>query len=248
MQEGQGEMVARECTCGEEPDDMCPAHLLWDQVTDRRMALQKIGSVEGTMPLFVGQEGNRITSKEILEAITTIAREAGENITDDEGRARFGTHSMTVAGALAAFCAGIDEPTIRRTRKVEIHPGHDDVFEGDAPRQSICRHQGDVPGHDSGMSKRRAAPASGQQGGPGQNDDGPSRGHRSPAPDGESGRRPIEMDHVVWLAMVQMRPRRNLPKLGRRSALQKVLWLSMGQATVTPRGSRMRLGLKMKRC
>lgn len=45
-QEGQGEMVARECTCGEEPDDMCPAHLLWDQVTDRRMALQKMGSVE----------------------------------------------------------------------------------------------------------------------------------------------------------------------------------------------------------
>lgn len=68
---------------------------------------------QGTTPLFVGQEGNRITSKEILEAITTIAREGGENITDDEGRARFGTHSMRVAGALAAFCAGIDEPTIR---------------------------------------------------------------------------------------------------------------------------------------
>ncbi len=112
-QEQQGELVARECTCGEDPDDMCPAHLLWDQVTDRKVALCKIGGVTGKTPLFVGNDGCRITSKEILEAVTFTAKEAGEKIVDKEGRARYGTHSMRVAGALAAFCAGVDEPTIR---------------------------------------------------------------------------------------------------------------------------------------
>lgn len=113
-QEQQGELVARECTCGDDDvDDMCPAHMLWDQVTNRRDELQKVGGATGTAPLFVGKEGCRITSKEILEAINFTATEAGEELVDKEGRARYGTHSMRVAGALAAFCAGVDEATIR---------------------------------------------------------------------------------------------------------------------------------------
>ena len=112
-QEHQGHLVARECTCQDEPDDMCPAHLLLDQVVDREIALQKVGGITGRTPLFVGEDGCRITKKEVLEAVNFVASEAGERITDDEGKARFGTHSMRVAGALVAFCAGVGEPTIR---------------------------------------------------------------------------------------------------------------------------------------
>ena len=150
-QEEHGELVARECTCGDDVDDMCPAHLLWDQVSERRAVLQKLGSSAGAAPLFVGPEGYRITVKEIQEAINFTATEAGEPLADEGGRARYGTHSMRVAGALAAFCAGVDENTIR----AEVGASDDDVPEGDPPCQSLRCNQGDVPGDDTGPPGER---------------------------------------------------------------------------------------------
>ena len=106
-QEFNREFVTRECTCAEDPSDLCPAHTLWDQVVERRS-----GANTGGAPLFVGEAGLRLTKSQVLEAVKAAAQHAGERLEAD-GRARFGTHSMRVAGALAAFSAGIDENVIR---------------------------------------------------------------------------------------------------------------------------------------
>lgn len=113
-QEYNGEYVTRECTCTKDPSDSCPAHILWDQVAERQAALKSsLGTNNvGGAPLFVGEDGSRLTQCQVLEAIRAAALCAGEAL-EFKGHARFGTHSMRVAGALAAFSAGIDENTIR---------------------------------------------------------------------------------------------------------------------------------------
>ena len=112
-QEFNGEFVTRECTCAEDPSDLCPAHTLWDQVVERRSVLKEVlGANTGGAPLFIGEAGLRLTKSQVLEAVKAAAQHAGERLEAD-GRARFGTHSMRVAGALAAFSAGIDENVIR---------------------------------------------------------------------------------------------------------------------------------------
>lgn len=113
-QEYNGEYVMREWTCTKDPSDSCPAHILWDQVAERQAVLKSsLGTNNvGGAPLFVGEDGPRLTQCQVLEAIRAAALHAGEAL-EFKGHARFGTHSMRVAGALAAFSAGIDENTIR---------------------------------------------------------------------------------------------------------------------------------------
>ena len=111
-QEGQGELVTRNCACTESPNDRCPAHVVWDQVTDRLIAGRKLGADMSQAPLFVGSSGNRLSKSEVVEAVKAIAMAAGEPLRTN-GQNRYGTHSMRVAGALLAFSANVGEETVR---------------------------------------------------------------------------------------------------------------------------------------
>ena len=111
-QEGQGELVTRNCTCKESPNDRCPAHVVWDQVTDRLITGRRLGADMARAPLFVGASGNRLSKAEVVEGIKAVALAAKEPL-QENGQNRYGTHSMRVAGALLAFSANIGEDTVR---------------------------------------------------------------------------------------------------------------------------------------
>eukprot|EP00435_Cladocopium_sp_Y103_P043459 s2560_g12.t1 len=56
--------------------------------------------------------GERMTEKAVMTEVESVAKAAGEPLTEGDGP-RFGTHSMRVAGAIIAFQAGLDENTIK---------------------------------------------------------------------------------------------------------------------------------------
>ena len=111
-QEAQGELVTRDCTCSESPNDRCPAHVIWDQVTDRLITGKRLGADMSQAPLFVGPTGDRLSKTEVVEAVKAVALAAGEPL-QCKGLNRYGTHSMRVAGALLAFSANVGEETVR---------------------------------------------------------------------------------------------------------------------------------------
>eukprot|EP00435_Cladocopium_sp_Y103_P036126 s642_g9.t1 len=98
-QEARSETVARDCVClserSTEAQLLCPAHILWEQA-----------------PLFTTEAGERLSERYVLSAVEQAAKEAGEPLKSN-GRARFGTHSLRVAGAVLAFQAGLPEPVVR---------------------------------------------------------------------------------------------------------------------------------------
>lgn len=104
--------MTREWTCSESPNDRCPAHVVWGQVTDRLITGRRMGADMSQAPLFVGASGNRLIKSEVVEGIKAVALAAHEPLQSD-GKNRFGTHSMRVAGALLAFSANVGEDMVR---------------------------------------------------------------------------------------------------------------------------------------
>eukprot|EP00435_Cladocopium_sp_Y103_P013532 s718_g3.t1 len=112
-QEGAGELVARECTCnvpGASP--WCPAHLVWTHACRRLIELERSGGATPGAPLFTDAEGRRLTQRAVTEAIEFVAVRVGQEIRRD-GWARYGSHSLRVAGAMAAFEAGLQQETVK---------------------------------------------------------------------------------------------------------------------------------------
>lgn len=112
-QEGAGALVARNCVCGDNRTiNVCPVHTIWNHLCYRVAALREVNLVRRESPLFVDEEGRRLTPQVVLKAVEETATRQGEVLTED-GRQRFGTHSMRVAGAILAFQAGVGEETVR---------------------------------------------------------------------------------------------------------------------------------------
>eukprot|EP00435_Cladocopium_sp_Y103_P029802 s477_g7.t1 len=115
-QEARSETVARDCVClserSTEAQLLCPAHILWEQVGQRLSELRAVGYCGSQAPLFTTEAGERLSERYVLSAVEQAAEEAGEPLKDN-GRARFGTHSLRVAGAVLAFQAGLPEPVVR---------------------------------------------------------------------------------------------------------------------------------------
>ena len=114
--EALSETVARDCVClntqQEEARALCPVHILCDQVGQRLGELRAVGYRGHGAPLFTGEGGERLTQRQVLSAVEKAALDAGEQL-QDEGRARYGTHSLRVAGAVLAFQAGLQETEVR---------------------------------------------------------------------------------------------------------------------------------------
>ena len=72
---------------------------------------EKGGRAPGA-PLFTDADGHRLTQKTVTEAIEYAAARDGQEIRKD-GWACFGSHSLRVAGAIAAFEAGLQEETVK---------------------------------------------------------------------------------------------------------------------------------------
>jgi len=112
-QEEAGELVARACTCEAlEARPWCPAHTAWNHARKRMGSLREMGGRAPGAPLFTDADGHRLTQKTVTEAIEYAAARDGQEIRKD-GWACFGSHSLRVAGAIAAFEAGLQEETVK---------------------------------------------------------------------------------------------------------------------------------------
>ena len=115
-QEAQSTTIARECLCdgaaGAAAQELCPACILWRQVSARSREMRAIGQVQAEAPLFTSPGGERMTERAVMNEVESVAKAAGEPLMEGD-RPRFGTHSMRVAGAIIAFQAGLEENTIK---------------------------------------------------------------------------------------------------------------------------------------
>ena len=115
-QESQGETIARDCVCltGTRPEAhrLCPVHTLWHQAIQRVKELRALGYTGQKVPLFTADDGGRLSERHVLNAVELAARMSGEPL-QDAGRARYGTHSLRVAGAVPAFQSGLSEAVVR---------------------------------------------------------------------------------------------------------------------------------------
>eukprot|EP00435_Cladocopium_sp_Y103_P016613 s3999_g4.t1 len=115
-QEARSETIARDCVCltetSEEARTLCPAHILWTQVGQRLGELRALGCTGSQAPLFVTEDGEKLTERYVMTAVERSAQAAGEPLKEN-GQARFGTHSLRVAGAVLAFQAGLSESVVR---------------------------------------------------------------------------------------------------------------------------------------
>lgn len=138
-QEAQGELVTRDCTCSESPNDRCPAHVIWDQVTDRLITGKRLGADMSQAPLFVGPTGDR------------LSKGRGGGSSEGGGLSCRGASPMQRAEPLRdAFDAcGWGPPCFlcKRGRRngqsigeVEDNSGDDGLPEGHAGYQSSKRH------------------------------------------------------------------------------------------------------------
>lgn len=116
-QEGSGEVVGRECTCPTIGQmRWCPAHTLWNHLSRRARELeaQAIGpELAQEAPLFVSTEGQPAARADLQGWIESAAASNGEPLRGADGKARYGTHSLRVAGAFVAFAGGAPEETVR---------------------------------------------------------------------------------------------------------------------------------------
>ena len=112
-QEGLGNLVTRDCTCTEEEANLyCPAHILLD-LAEARMGEAAARNEPPEMAyLCVDKEGNGLPQQLVLQAVERVAVHSGETLWD-EGRAKYGAHSLRTTGALMAFTAGIPEETVK---------------------------------------------------------------------------------------------------------------------------------------
>ena len=124
-QESQGETIARDCVCltGTHPGAhrLCPVHTLWNQAIQRVKELRALGYTGQKVPLFTADDGGRMSERQVLNAVELAARMSGEPLQDD-GRARYGTHSLRVAGAVLAFQSGLSEAVVGGDRRGPCWP------------------------------------------------------------------------------------------------------------------------------
>ena len=112
-----GETIARDCIClskiAPAAHRLCPVHTLWEQCLQRAQELRALGYKELKAPVFTSESGERLTERHVLAAVELAATTSGEKLHTKEGKARFGTHSLRVAGAVLAFRSGLSEATVR---------------------------------------------------------------------------------------------------------------------------------------
>ena len=114
-QESQGKTIARDCVClagtHQGAHRLCPVHTLWNQAIRRVKELRALGYTGQKVPLFTTDDGGRLSERHVLTAVELAARMSGEPLRDD-GQARYGTHSLRVAGAVLAFQSGLSEAVV----------------------------------------------------------------------------------------------------------------------------------------
>lgn len=128
-QEAVGEYVARECICDEQRESHCPVHLLGDLVDERAREVKELGGSPARAPLFVTEQGSRVTMGEMKQAVEEVAKRQGKPL-QVQGRNQFGTHSLRTTGAILAFTSGLHEDVVRSLGKVEDRQGNALLPEG----------------------------------------------------------------------------------------------------------------------
>lgn len=112
-QEGLGNLVTRDCTCTEDEANLhCLAHILLDLTEARLEEAAAGGLTPGMAHLCVDSEGALLTQHAIVRAVERVAVHSGETLWD-QGRAKYGTHSLRTTGALMAFTAGVPEEVVK---------------------------------------------------------------------------------------------------------------------------------------
>ena len=100
------------CSCsgtGVNRGHPCPYHWAWGHYTFLVDEMYDAATMlEDEVPLFPNAHGETITKEAIVKTIEILGHRAGEPLVDDQGRRRYGGHSMRISGSRWLAGIGID--------------------------------------------------------------------------------------------------------------------------------------------
>ena len=101
-QEGAGQFVGRECVCTGTAEDSgaCPLHILETHVKQRTLQLAGTGGPVGDAPCSSTEAQRRLQLKDLTFMVEATAEEAEEELEEEGGRRKYGSHSLQEAHLL----------------------------------------------------------------------------------------------------------------------------------------------------